>query len=792
VNKFFYHIGACLAKLIMALPLKSVTQQKLHKAGKACATICMGLFFCQSANAQLPAIGYWREHLPYNSTLGVAIGNDQIYAATPYNVFSIDADKEVTRFSKTNGLNDVGVGQIAFDETSKQLLIAYTNSNIDLLDAKDRVHNVSDIKRSNVIGDKTVYNVFFSGQFAYLCTGIGVVVVDVNRYEIKDSYFIGNNGNKIKVTGFAKDAQYFYAATTEGLKRANIASANLADYRNWVTFGSFSQACENVFFVANKIVVQQNNRLLNSNGTVVYADVSFDIQRTTATNDKLLVCHTNSAGGSKVVVVNANTSVVEKTLAQAAVISLPKQALLVGNDVWIADLYGGLSKFVGNSFEKYIPNGPPERNDAEMLVNDGVLWAAAGSVNSAWNYQYNRNGIYRFEEGSWKTFSNANAPIFDSLLDFVAIAIDPRDQSLWAGSYGGGLANINGNAIKVYKQNSSLQSAIGDPLSYRVSGLAFDAQANLWIANYGAARNLSVRKVNGQFLNFAIPFFHTENAISQMLVDDEQQIWIVSPKTNGLFCYNPGANIDNIGDDKWKFYKAGRGNGNLPDNDVFCIAKDKANNIWVGTAKGVGVIGCSADVFSAQGCDAVLPIVQQDRFAGYLLSTEEVRSIAIDGANRKWIATANGVYLLSADGDKTINRFTEENSPLLSNDVKKITIDPQTGEVYFATFKGLCSFRGTATDGDLVQNENSVLVFPNPVPPDFNGTIAIKGLVNNATVKIAELNGRLVFQTKALGGQAVWNGKNYKGEKVASGVYLVLSADETNEEKVVTKIVVVR
>ncbi len=792
MNKFFYQVGVGFAKLTIALPLKGVTQQKLNKALKACAINCIGLFLFLPAYAQLPAIGQWQEHLPYGSTLSVAFGNAQIFAATPYNVFSIDADKEVTRYSKTNGLNDVGVSNIAFDETSKQLLIAYTNSNIDLLDVKDQVHNISDIKRSNIIGDKTIYNIFFSGQFAYLCTGIGVLVVDVNRYEIKDSYFIGNNGNKIKVTGFAKDAQYFYAATTEGLKRASINAANLADYRNWTTASGFSQACENVFFVANKIVVQQNNRLLNSNGTVLYVDVNFDIQRTTATNDKLIVCHTNSAGGSKVVVMNANTGAVEKALAQAAVISLPKQALLAGNDVWVADLYGGLSKFAGGSFEKFIPNGPPERNDAQMLVNDGILWAAAGSVNSAWNYQYNRNGIYRREEGVWKAIGNFNTAILDSLLDFVTLAIDPRDQSLWAGSYGGGLANINGSVIKVYKQNSSLQSAIGDPLSFRVSGLAFDAQANLWMANYGAARNLSVRKANGQFVNFAIPFFHVENAVSQMLVDDDQQIWIVSPKTNGLFCYSPGTNIDNIGDDKWKFYKAGRGNGNLPDNDVFCIAKDKANNIWVGTAKGVGVIGCAADVFSAQGCDAVLPIVQQDRFAGYLLSTEEVRSIAVDGANRKWIATANGVYLLSPDGDKTINRFTEENSPLLSNDVKKITIDPQTGEVFFATFKGLCSFRGTATEGDVVQDENKVLVFPNPVPPDFNGTIAIKGLVNNATVKIAELNGRLVFQTKALGGQAVWNGKNYKGEKVASGVYLVLSADETNEEKVVTKIVVAR
>jgi hypothetical protein len=178
--------------------------------------------------------------------------------------------------------------------------------------------------------------------------------------------------------------------------------------------------------------------------------------------------------------------------------------------------------------------------------------------------------------------------------------------------------------------------------------------------------------------------------------------------------------------------------------------------------------------------------VQQDRFAGFLFQNETVQCIAVDGANRKWVGTKNGVWLISPGGEKVIHRFSEDNSPLLSNDVKKIAIHPQTGEVFFATFKGICSFRGSATEA--TEKHGDVLVFPNPVPPGFNGTIAIRGLADQSIVKITELDGRLVYQTKALGGQAIWNGNNYRGQKISSGAYLVLVTSENNNDKVAAKI----
>src|SRR6186713_1705643 len=227
-------------------------------------------------------------------------------------------------------------------------------------------------------------------------------------------------------------------------------------------------------------------------------------------------------------------------------------------------------------------------------------------------------------------------------------------------------------------------------------------------------------------------------------------------------------------------------NGNLPANNVLSIAKDKSGFIWIGTNDGIAVVQCPQNVFSSQGCDAVWPVVTEGGFNQYLFKGEEVRSIAVDGADRKWVATKNGAWLISPEGDKVIFRFTETNSPLLSNDVKRIAIDGKTGEIFFATANGICSFRSTATEGG--ETNSSVLVFPNPVPPGYGGTIAIRGLVQNARVKITDISGRLVFETRAQGGQAVWSGKDYTGHRPQSGIYLIFATDDNGAEKLATKI----
>jgi hypothetical protein len=742
----------------------------------------------------LQPVGQWRDHLPYKSAIDVVAGNGKLYCATPYSLFSVNiAANSIDRMSRITGLSETGVSAIGYDEVNEKLLIAYKNSNIDIVYRND-IFNVPDIKRDNITGDKTIYNVFSFNKKFYLSSGLGVIVINGDRYEVDDTWFIGNNGGQVKVNGFTADVSFFYAATAEGLKKTSLNTGNPANYQDWENLsgvnGLPAGSCSDVITIQNRVVALKNDSLFILNGSqwdFFFNETGWNVMNINSSSGELLVCQRKNDGNAKVTVLNANGTIA-KTLQQPGLISMPRRSIFFNNDYWLADQSGGLTKFMSSGFENYNLNSPESTASGELVVYQGNFYAAAGEVNEAWVRQLNKNGIYKFSSGEWTNYNRKNLALLDTMPDFITVAIDRHDESVWAGSYGGGLLHIKtGNTFEIFKQNSPIGQAVFDPGSYRVAGLALDDQNNLWLSNYGANQNLLVKMNNGNWKSFTIPFALIENATSQIVIDDINQKWIVSPNGNGLICFNDGNSIENTGDDQWKLYRVGAGAGNLPSKNVLSIAKDKNGFVWVGTDDGIGVIQCPENVFSPQGCDAFLPVVQKGNFSSFLFKGENVRSIATDGADRKWVATANGVWLISPDGEKIIYQFTESNSPLLSDDVKKIAIEDKTGEVYFATKNGICSFRSTATEG-AGKNEN-VLVFPNPVPPGYGGTIAIRGLVNNAIVKITEMDGRLVYQTRALGGQAVWDGKDYKGKKVSSGVYLVLITDDTRKENLAAKII---
>jgi ligand-binding sensor domain-containing protein len=745
------------------------------------------------AQNNFPAIGVWREHLPYHSAIDVTSSGKKIYCATPFSLFSVDiSTDEIERISRVAGLSETGISTIKYDPVSKKLLIAYANSNIDMIDEKG-IHNIPDLKRKNSSGDKTIYHIFPDNDRWYLSTGLGVIVVDANKSEIKDSWLIGSNGNFVKTNAFTKSNNFFYAATKEGLKKVSVTNNNPADFNNWQmvsgTNGLSSSECKSVMNLQNKTIALINDSLFAENGNAwnLFFTNGWPVVSINSSENKLFVCQRKQTGESQVIVLNADGTT-QKTIQQPGIIAFPKNAISVNGNYWIADFYDGLSKWSGNNYESYKLNSPEDVSSGAMTVYDDILYATAGSVNDSWNYQYNRAGIFKFAAGGWTNYNQFSFPVLDSLMDFITVAVDLKDQSVWAGSYGGGLLHIKSNGqFEIFKQNSPIAQTIGDPGSYRVSGLAFDHDNNLWVSNYGANYQLHVLKKDGSWKSFSAPFALNENSVSQIVIDDADQKWIVSPKGNGLLVFNDNNTIDNTADDRWKLYKEGTGLGNLPSANVLSIAKDISGFIWVGTSNGIAIIQCPNEVFTSSGCETIWPVIKEGNFANYLFKGQEVRSIAVDGADRKWIATPDGAWLVNADGDKVIQHFTEDNSALLSNDVKSIAINGTTGEVFFATAKGISSFRAAATEAE--ETKDNVLVFPNPVPPAFNGDIGIRGLPKNSIVKITETNGRLVYQTRSLGGQATWNGKDYKGRQASSGIYLVIAEDENKQEKVVAKIV---
>jgi hypothetical protein len=460
---------------------------------------------------------------------------------------------------------------------------------------------------------------------------------------------------------------------------------------------------------------------------------------------------------------------------------------------WIGDLYVGLFHYLNNAFERLTPNSIHYNNAQSFAEKNNELWVAGGSLVDGYHYSFSAVGFYTFINEEWNTIDRYSKPALDTVYDLVSVAVSPIENKVYFGSFGWGLVEYNKDdgTINVFKKNNSTLSNVdGDPTSVRVADVAFDSDNNLWMTNYGATNAVSVKKANGDWKSFRIQT-NTSN-LGKLLVDKNNQLWMTTHEVGGttggggIAVFNRGSDIDNTADDKYRTLVKGGGSGNLPSNNVYALAEDKDGQIWVGTDVGVAVFSNAGEIIKGGDAEQIIVSNPSDSIAAYLFSSEVISDIKIDGANRKWVASTHGVWLMSADGTKEIYHFSEDNSPLLSNRVNNIGINNTTGEVFFATENGVCSFKSTATGGG--EKNEKVLVYPNPIPHNFVGTIAIRGLVDNAFVKITDTNGQLIYSTKALGGQAIWDGKNLKGEKTATGVYLVFCTNAEGSETTVAKI----
>jgi len=274
-----------------------------------------------------------------------------------------------------------------------------------------------------------------------------------------------------------------------------------------------------------------------------------------------------------------------------------------------------------------------------------------------------------------------------------------------------------------------------------------------------------------------------------MAVDRNGYLWFIN-KQAGLVVFNPNGTVTDESDDQFKTLTTAEGGGNLPSNTVRCITEDIDGEIWVGTEEGVAVFYAPENVFTENDFDAQQILIEQDGNIQILLETEKVSAITIDGANRKWIGTQGaGVFLMSEDGTNQIYAFNKDNSPLISNNINDIEINHETGEVLFATDLGIISFQSEATG--FSDDYADVYAFPNPVREDYDGPIAIRGLLGETDVKITDIAGNLVFETISKGGTATWFGRNLQGERVQTGVYVVFCSDSEGEKTFVTKILLV-
>ena len=465
----------------------------------------------------------------------------------------------------------------------------------------------------------------------------------------------------------------------------------------------------------------------------------------------------------------------------------------------MGDKSKGLIKVWNNGWEaEFIkPNGPGSNSVFQLDAGGSNVWVASGGRQSNWAKLYMMDGVFSFIEENWHIHNAYTTPAFDTISDYVCAKVDPSNSNVaYIGTWQTGVVKfVNNELTDIYDdQNSSLQPWISNPALINISGIDFDSKNNLWVANSGAPDLLSVMKTNGEWKAFNFGGSLSGKDIGELLVDNYDQKWIIKRSDGLIIVFTDNGTIDDIGDDAVKVLYSASGQGNIPGNKVYSFATDQDGEVWVGTDKGIAVFYSPENIF-IQGANydaqqILVPRNDGSGLADYLLETELVTAIAVDGANRKWVGTERaGIFHFSEDGIEQIHHFTSENSPLLSNNITSISITDD-GEVFIGTAVGIISYKGTATPPQPPGTK--VYAYPNPVRENFTGLIAIKGLQSNSFIKITDSYGNLVYQTKSEGGQAVWDGNNFNGQRVATGIYMVFAITTDKSEKVVTKILVVQ
>ena len=753
----------------------------------------------QRANAS------WKDYLSYNFATKVAVSPNKIFCATKGGLFYYDReDNSVNKFNESDGLSDVGIETISYSDEYDLLIVAYTNCNIDLVYNSGSIINIPYIKLKQFTGEKKINNIpLFSGE-AYLACSFGIVVLDLDKREVENTYIIGEGGGYLVVNDIEVFENNIYAATNEGLYVADYNSPNLLDYENWHRIENvphFSEKFNHLVvhsgtLIANYTQGEPNNDemfQLNEGNWVAYLPEIKYVSDAQENNGYLVI-----AGKNEVLLIDNSHNIVGKInslMINGVQSYIMDMSAAISNDgmIWIADYEKGLVRVSSENAESICPNGPLDNEIFSLYTNGNDLWVAPGGRTSAWNNSWKAPYFQLYREGVWKSFLKKDYPGFEDFPDVITMIADPNDANhIFVGSWGGGLIEFQGNELVNHytNQNSPLETALPDEPTapyVRIAGLAYDSENNLWITNSEVAFNLLKLTPSGEWESYKLPEIANKTNVGEMVITDDDDKWILVPQGHDVYVVDKSGN-NTIHLPVTAYFNNGTYEEFNRMNDVYSIAKDQKGDIWIGTSKGVAVFSNPSQIWNEENYYATQPSLDLNNgLFNPLLETETVTSIVVDGANRKWLGTdGSGVYLVSESGDEEILHFTKDNSPLLSNTIRDIAINQKTGEVFIGTDAGLISYQGDAVEGN--DDYKNVYVFPNPVRETYDGPVTITGLVDNTDIKITDISGNLVYHSRSLGGQATWDGKNLNGNRVRTGVYLVFCNDETGEKTHIAKL----
>ncbi len=725
------------------------------------------------AQSNIP-IGSWRTHFSYQQAKLVALAGERVYCAAQNGLFYFDqGDNSLNILSKLDGLSDVGIVAMDYQLEEDMLLLAYRSNLIDVVSA-GKLGSFGLLQTAQ--SGEQINEVTLSAKKAYVATNLGVRVLQIDDENgidigILESYTrLSSSGEPSAIYDVAILKDSIFLATDEGVIANSLAiNVNRQNFASWKRFegegmpGSpvkyIGQNGDNIFatfdnegvyqwkngqWIATEIVVKVPFSSLHITPESLVAVAGNQIQVLT---DRLIIFNTPQ----------------------------PSEAIMDSEGiVWIADEKQGLIRKDSAGQEvSLLPDGPLSDDIYSIQYAGERIFTLLDST---------RAGFSTFAEGKWINYDPSGLAGYlseETVATLVDVDYLPAENSFYFASLGNGLIRWEGDENFTMISSQSEDNSLANDLISSV--LVKDN--TLWFTNYEASSSLhryDAEEISWQA--FAPGGLESRFPVEMVLPDNDFP-WLLSSNQGAGSRSGESIIAYNVRENESISIRSVINAVDLPGNVLTDLVEDKAGQLWLAGNEGITYFPAPLDIFYFP--TAVKPIFENQ----FLLFGDYVSSIAIDGGNRKWIGTRDGVWLFSETAETLVEHFTSADSPLPSDHILDIAIDEQSGEVFFLTDKGMVSYRGTATEGK--ESQQTVKIFPNPVPAGFDGQVGIEGLVTNANVKITTISGTLVRNLEAEGGTAAWDVKDYNGSRVGTGVYLVFSASEDGSQTFIAKVAVI-
>lgn len=766
------------------------------------------LFICLFSFVSRAQIGTgtWKLHVSTSKAIDVVASENEVFTAyvNGMSIYNIDTE-EHRLLTALNGLSDIEISCLYFDEVQNAVYIGYKNGNIDKY-KNGEIVNIPAIKLAQLSVSKRINRFERNGIYVYAANDFSIVQLDASKNEVKETFYPSNSTERIVDVAIYQDS--IYALTPTQLLKGFLPNPILPDYSQWVRDPRLP------YQIANKYTEMDlfNDRLVVLKKSDDYGTDS--VYRINASDLELV---TNLPFSVEINSINVVDNYLSVNID--GVINLYNDNLQIpesygaGNfstwfsssrtarnqsGLWSADMKHGLVLYPSEiSYQTYPIEGSKNNQFYAMDAQNGKLAIASGRINGS-SPGFTRNGVHFYQNANWELLNVTNVTQWpeSQIWDFIDVAINPNDTSevaMCTYSYLP-LTLMNTSDTLVFTgANSPIKpSSIGNGWSL-VSDVLFDKRGNLWSLNGYSDQPLKVRDKTGAWYSFDCGPDAKNKFTTKMIQDFDEILWFAT-KTDGIIGYQHNGTISDPSDDKMITLDEGEFSGNLPSIAITALAADFDGELWIGTETGFAILYNSEAAFDAQPGDFNTQQVKIN-FEGngeFVLGKTHITDIEVDGGNRKWMGTANGgIILLSADGSEILEQFTTDNSPIISNVIVDLQLNQETGELYIVTDKGLVSYRTNATYED--PEYSNVIVFPNPVKPNYFGPVTIQGIRYDSDVKVTDVAGNLIYRTTSNGGTATWNGQNLNGEKVPTGVYFIWTATNFDgRDRKVGKVMVIR